>query len=50
MITNVWTLAILIAVGVILANLIVNPNAASSLFGFVEKVYKWAVNSMMGNS
>ena len=47
---SVWTLAALIALGVIIANLIVNPNAASTLFGFIEKVYKWAVNSMMGNS
>jgi hypothetical protein len=47
---SVWKLAALIAAGVILANLIVNPGAASTLFGFIEKVWKWAVNSMMGNS
>lgn len=47
---SVFSLAILIAAGVILANLIVNPGAAQALFGFLEKVWKWAVNSMMGNS
>jgi hypothetical protein len=48
--TNFFALAILIAAGAVIANLIVNPGAAKSLFGFLEKVWKWAVNSMMGNS
>jgi hypothetical protein len=47
---SIWKLAILIAIGVIIANLIINPSAASTLFGYVEGVYKWAVKSMMGGN
>ena len=47
---SVWQLATLIVLGVILANLIINPNATDTLFGVIEKVYKWAVNSMMGGN
>lgn len=47
---NIWTLAVLIAAGIILANLIVNPNASKTLFDALGKVWKWAVNSMMGGN
>jgi hypothetical protein len=47
---SIWQLATLILVGIIVANLIVNPSFASSAIGFFTKVYKWAVNSMMGGN
>jgi hypothetical protein len=47
---NVWHLMALLALGAILANLIVNPSATTTLVGYIDKVYKWAVNSMMGGN
>jgi len=47
---QVTVIMVLIAVGVIIANLIINPGASSKLFGTLQKVWKWAVNSMMGNN
>ena len=46
---GIFALAVIIAAGIILANLIVNPTAATNLFNVLGKVWQWAVNSMMGN-
>lgn len=48
--SSVWGFATLIVVGVIIANLVVNPGFATTFFSTVKKVYQWAVNSMMGGN